>query len=420
MKGWLRSADVLGCSAMSSRSARSSSTSSLPVAGSRAASDSVASHSPPPLSTPAPPSPAGSPPLLRHRRDLDHLPIAATERARNQAAEAAFNVRAPAQYLQQINWADPRDPVRLQVVPQAEELTWDPREVDDPIGDQRHSPVPRLVHRYPDRVLLMPTYRCAVYCRHCFRKETVDDEDARFRLSSLDPALAYIEQHPEICEVILTGGDPLVLSNAQLAQLRGRLDAIPHLRLLRVHTRLPVVQPSRIGPGLVQALTGRLMVCVVTHFNHPREITEPTAVAARTLREAGFMLLNQTVLLRGINDDAKTLQTLFRELVYTLGIKPYYLHHCDLTRGLSHLRTTIDEGQQIMGSLRGVTSGVCLPQYVLDLPGGHGKTPLGPLRIESRSGFDWVFRSFRGEPCPYTEVVQENPVSVAPGPRRPD
>ncbi|MBL9003170.1 MAG: KamA family radical SAM protein [Myxococcales bacterium] len=348
--------------------------------------------------------------VLRHRKDLDRLPIAAAERARSQAAEQAYNVRAPSQYLQQIDWANARDPVRLQVVPQAEELSFDPREVDDPIGDQRHSPVPRLVHRYPDRVLLMPTYRCAVYCRHCFRKETVDDEDARFRLSSLEPALSYIAEHAEIREVIVTGGDPLVLSNAQLAQLRSRLDAIPHLRLLRVHTRLPVVQPSRVTAGLVRAFKGRLMVCIVTHFNHPREISEPTVVAARTLREAGFMLLNQTVLLRGINDDPQTLQTLFRELVYTLGIKPYYLHHCDLTKGLTHLRTTIDAGLAIMGRLRGHTSGVCLPQYVLDLPQGHGKTPLGPLFVESRSGFDWVFRSFRGESCPYTEVVAENPL----------
>lgn len=365
---------------------------------------------------PACPTPAAadrSPPLLRHRGDLDRLPIDPAERQRNHAAEAAFNVRAPTPYLQRIDWQNPRDPVRLQVIPQAEELAWDLREADDPIGDRRHSPVPRLVHRYPDRVLLMPTYRCAVYCRHCFRKETVDDEDARFRIESLEPAFAYLAAHPEIREVILTGGDPWVLSNAQLAQIRGRLEGIAHLRLLRVHTRVPVVQPDRVTPGLVQALRGRLMVCVVTHFNHPNEITEPTAKAARTLREAGFMLLNQTVLLRGINDDRDTLQTLFRELVYTLGIKPYYLHHCDQTKGLSHLRTTIDTGLQIMGSLRGPLSGVCLPAYVLDLPGGHGKTPLGPLFVQSRSGFDWVFRSFRGESCPYTEIVPENPPPVA-------
>jgi lysine 2,3-aminomutase len=349
------------------------------------------------------------PPLLRHRRDLDRLPIPPAERAANQAAEAAFNVRAPTHYLKQVDWDNPADPVRLQVLPQAAELDRDPREVDDPIGDQRHSPVPRLVHRYPDRVLLMPTYRCAVYCRHCFRKETVDDEDAAFRLSSLEPAFAYLREHREIREVILTGGDPLVLSNPQLAQIRSRLEEIPHLRLLRVHSRVPVVQPQRVNAGLVRALKGRLMVCVVTHFNHPREITEPSQGAARLLREGGFMLLNQTVLLRGVNDNAETLQELFAELVYTLGIKPYYLHHCDLTRGLTHLRTTIDAGLAIVGSLRGKTSGVCLPQYVLDLPGGHGKTPLGPLFVESRQGFDWVFTSFRGESCPYTEVVAENP-----------
>lgn len=355
-------------------------------------------------------------PLLRHRGDLDALPLSADQRLRSRDAEQAYSVRAPTHYLQRIDWNDRRDPVRLQVIPQAEELAWDVREADDPIGDRRHSPVERLTHRYPDRVLIYPTYRCAVYCRHCFRKDSLSDADARFSIELIEPALAYVAAHPEIAEVILTGGDPLILSNAQLAVIRARVQAIPHVRMLRIHTRMPVVQPSRITPRLVTALRGdgRLMVCIVTHFNHAREIAPQTIPAARTLREAGFMLLNQTVLLRGVNDDAATLQTLFRELVYTLGIKPYYLHHCDLTRGLSHLRTTIDHGLSIMGRLRGHTSGVCLPQYVLDLPGGHGKTPLGPLHVTARQGYEWEFRDFRGDAVRYSEVVPENP------PGRPD
>lgn len=344
---------------------------------------------------------------LRRAADLDRLPIAPDARARDAAAAEAYSVGAPSHYLDLVDWTDERDPIRLQIIPRAEELAHDPREFEDPIGDARHSPVPHLVHRYPDRVLLLPTYQCAVYCRHCFRKESLHQgactEDA------LEPALAYIAAHPEICEVILTGGDPLILGNARIERLRRRIDAIEHVRMLRVHTRIPVVQPTRVDAGLVAALKGRPMVCVVTHFNHVREITPEATTAARLLREAGFLLLNQTVLLKGVNDDAEALRALFRELVYALGIRPYYLHHCDSTRGLSHFRTTIDRGYELMRSLRGHISGLCIPQYVLDLPGGDGKIPLGPSYVEGRAGFDWTFASFDGKSCSYCEIVDENP-----------
>jgi len=341
--------------------------------------------------------------------DLDSLPISSTEKERNQEAAHTFNVRIPRHYLSQINWDNPRDPIRLQTVPRAEELDFDPRELTDPIGDQVHSPVPRLTHRYPDRVLLYPTYQCAVYCRHCFRKESLSNANDQFSSEALEPALRYLRKHSEVLEVIVTGGDPFILSNQRLTYLREQLEAIPHLRMLRFHTRMPVVTPQRIDQGLVTALKGRLMVCIVTHFNHPQEIVEECKTAAQTLREAGFVLLNQTVLLRGINDDAETLKTLCRELLYTLGIKPYYLHHCDLTRGLTHFRTTIAEGLDLMQALRGHLSGVAVPQYVLDLPGGNGKIPLGPSYTLAHEGYEWTFRNFQGKTCQYHEVVAENP-----------
>lgn len=346
---------------------------------------------------------------LRRAADLYRLPIDDDTRERDRAAAEAYNVRAPRHYLRLIDWNDPLDPIRRQTLPTADELRWDPRETEDPIGDQAHSPVPRLTHRYPDRVLLYPTYQCAVYCRHCFRKESLSDANDQFSEDALEPALAYIAAHAEIREVILTGGDPLVLSNARLAQLRARLEAIPHLRMLRFHTRVPVVLPGRITPELVGALKGRLMVCIVTHFNHPNEIVAETVDGVRLLREGGFMLLNQTVLLKGVNDDKETLRTLFQELVYALGVKPYYLHHCDQTRGLSHFRTTIDTGLELMAQLRGHTSGLCMPLYVLDLPGGYGKTPLGPSYVVSRSAYDWQFRNYQGVVRAYTEIVAENP-----------
>ncbi|MFY0531047.1 KamA family radical SAM protein [Nannocystis pusilla] len=347
---------------------------------------------------------------LRRAADLAALPLAPADRARDAEAAASFHVKAPRRYLELIDWADERDPIRRQVIPSAEELVHDPREREDPIGDAAHSPAPRLTHRYPDRVLLYPTYQCAVYCRHCFRKESLADDDAAtFTIDALEPALAYIAAHPEIREVILTGGDPLILANERLEELRRRIEAIGHVRLLRLHTRIPVVLPERVNPGLVAALKGRLMVCVVTHFNHAREITDATVAAARTLREAGFMLLNQTVLLKGVNDDAEALRTLFRELVYALGIRPYYLHHCDSTRGLSHFRTTIDRGLELMTALRGHISGLCLPHYVLDLPGGDGKIPLGPSYVAARSGFEWQFKTYDARTRDYSEIVTENP-----------
>ncbi|CAN7474220.1 KamA family radical SAM protein [Mesorhizobium amorphae] len=344
---------------------------------------------------------------VRHVRDLASLPLSPAERAAAQSAAANHKVRIPKAYLDLIDWNDPQDPIRAQVIPSSEELTEQEGELDDPIGDHDFSPVPRLTHRHADRVLLFPTYQCAVYCRFCFRKESLTSIGRGYTREALEPAFAYIADHPEIREVILTGGDPLALPDKALAEIRARIEAIPHVRLLRIHTRVPVALPSRITSGLVGAFQGRLMVTVVTHFNHAREITPAAETACRTLRHAGFVLLNQSVLLKGVNDNVEVLAELCRELMYRLGIKPYYLHHGDLARGMAHRRTTIAEGQALAEALRRRLSGICNPVYVLDLPDGGGKVPLGPCYVEGREGETWRIRGQDGEVRTYREVVGE-------------
>ncbi|TIO10873.1 MAG: KamA family radical SAM protein [Mesorhizobium sp.] len=342
---------------------------------------------------------------VRHVRDLTSLPLSPAERAAAQAAATRHKVRIPKTYLDLIDWSDPADPIRAQVIPSPDELAEQEGELDDPIADHAFSPVPRLTHRHADRVLLFPTYQCAVYCRFCFRKESLTSIGRGYTREALEPAFAYIEAHPEIREVILTGGDPLSLPDKALAEIRARIEAVPHVRLLRIHTRVPVALPSRITPGLVRSLQGRLMVTVVTHFNHAREITPATEAACRTLRQGGFVLLNQSVLLKGVNDTVEVLEELCRELMYRLGVKPYYLHHGDLARGMAHRRTTIAEGQALASALRARLSGICNPVYVLDLPDGGGKVPIGPCHVEGREEETWRIRGQDGEVRAYREIV---------------
>lgn len=268
------------------------------------------------------------------------------------------------------------DPVARQFVPSPAELTIRPEELADPIGDHTHSPVKGLTHRYPDRVILHVTQTCEVYCRFCFRREAVGS-DGTLTDSEIDAALAYVAGNPKIWEVILTGGDPMVLSSRRIARLLARISEIDHVGVVRFHTRVPVVAPHRIDAALVAALKVRPVVMIVLHTNHAQEITAEAAAALNRLADAGIPLRSQSVLLRGINDDADTLEALFRILTRNR-VQPYYLHHCDLARGTGHFRTTIAEGQALMAELRGRISGHCLPTYVLDIPGGYGKVPIGP------------------------------------------
>ena len=278
-----------------------------------------------------------------------------------------------------IDPADPHDPIARQFVPDPAELQGRAEETPDPIGDDAHSPVEGIVHRYPDRVLLKLVHVCPVYCRFCFRREMVGPTRRRsLPPQALDAALDYVRAHPEIWEVILTGGDPLILSPRRLRDVTQRLAAIAHVKIVRVHTRVPVADPARVTPELVRALkVGGKATYVVLHANHARELTRRARGACARLIDAGIPMLSQSVLLRGVNDDAATLGALMRALV-ECRIKPYYLHHGDLARGTSHLRTTIAEGQALMRALHGRLSGLCQPTYVLDIPGGHGKSPIGP------------------------------------------
>ncbi len=274
------------------------------------------------------------------------------------------------------------DPIAAQFVPSAAELNVAEGELTDPIGDEAHSPVAGIVHRYPDRVLLKPLQVCPVYCRFCFRREAVGPGHAGLDEAELEAAFAYIESCKQIWEVVVTGGDPFVLSPRRMAGIMRRLDSIGHVRVVRFHTRVPVVRPDLVSDELLDALRIKKAVFVVLHVNHVNELSAAARDACARLVDRGLPMLSQTVLLRGVNADAQTLETLFRALVETR-IKPYYLHQGDLAKGTGHFRTSLATGQDVMRTLRGRVSGVCQPLYVLDIPGGHGKVPVGPNYLTS-------------------------------------
>jgi lysine 2,3-aminomutase len=262
----------------------------------------------------------------------------------------------------------PDDPIARQFVPSEAEFHLLPQESADPVGDFVHSPVEGIVHRYPDRCLLKLNHACAVYCRFCFRREMVGPEGIRpLSAEALEAAVAYIAERPDIWEVIVTGGDPFILSPRRLREAMARLARIDHVKVVRFHTRVPAIAPEMVTDELVAAL----------HANHARELTPAARAACARIVDAGVPMLGQTVLLAGVNDDPESLTALMRALVETR-IKPYYLHHADLAPGTSHLRTSIEAGQILMRAMRGAVSGLCQPTYILDIPGGHGKVPIGP------------------------------------------
>jgi lysine 2,3-aminomutase len=315
---------------------------------------------------------------LRRADDLLAAGLISPERrAGIEAVAARYALALTADLADLVNAADRSDPIARQFIPEEAELASQPEEIGDPIGDGVHSPVKGIVHRYPDRVLLKPVHVCAAYCRFCFRREVVGQKRGLSR-GELEAAVAYIRAHCEIWEVILTGGDPLVLSARRLKELVAALAAIEHVKVIRVHSRVPVAEPSRVTTALARALRAPgKATYVVLHANHPRELTPAVRAACARLVDAGVPMLSQSVLLHGVNDDAAVLGELMRALV-ECRIKPYYLHHGDLAPGTAHWRTSIDEGQALMRALRGRLSGLCQPAYVLDIPGGHGKSPIGP------------------------------------------
>jgi lysine 2,3-aminomutase len=306
-----------------------------------------------------------------------------------------FAVAVTEDVAELIDPADPNDPLAAQFVPTAAELTEAPEESADPIGDDRWSPVPGIVHRYPDRVLLKPTLLCPVYCRFCFRREVVGKKGAVLDQASLARAFDYIRQRPQIWEVIVTGGDPFLLAPRRIGNIVRTLDRIPHLGVLRFHTRVPVVDPRRVNRALVEALAAEKALYVVIHANHVRELTTQVQEAVLKLSRAGIPLLSQTVLLRKVNDDAAVLEALFRRLV-AMRVRPYYLHQADLARGTAHFRTGIASGQRLVRALRGRVSGLCQPTYVLDIPGGYGKVPIGPCAGQVGSSGEWIIEDGAG------------------------
>jgi lysine 2,3-aminomutase len=316
---------------------------------------------------------------LRSPADLVDAGLAEHGRlAELQAVASRYAVAITPTLAALIDRRDPHDPIARQFVPDARELAQHEAESTDPIGDDAHSPVEGIVHRYPDRVLLKIVNACAVYCRFCFRREMVGPGRGTLSPNALAAALGYIRATPQIWEVILTGGDPLILSARRLKAVMAELAAIDHVKVLRVHTRMPVAVPERITPALVRALRvpGKASY-VVLHANHPRELTAAARGACARLIDGGIPMLSQSVLLRGVNDDVATMSALLRALV-ECRIKPYYLHHADLAPGTAHVRTSIAEGQELMRAVHGRVSGLCQPTYVLDIPGGFGKSPVGP------------------------------------------
>jgi lysine 2,3-aminomutase len=287
------------------------------------------------------------------------------------------------------------DPVAKQYIPQLQELKILPGEDIDPIGDNVHTPVKGIVHRYPDRVLYKITSVCAVYCRYCFRREMIGPTATILRPEDREAALEYIRTHTEIWEVILTGGDPFILSPRQLSETLDALCDIPHVQVIRIHTRVPAADPVRITTELCKVMERDKAVYIAVHINHAQEITTEVETALRMLHKAGCVLLSQSVLLKGVNDDAEVLETLFRRLA-ALRVKPYYLHHPDLAPGTSHFRLSIKQGQAIMKKLLGRMSGICLPAYMLDIPGGHGKVPINACYAEELENGAYALEDFRG------------------------
>ncbi|HTV31858.1 MAG TPA: lysine-2,3-aminomutase-like protein [Methylocella sp.] len=324
------------------------------------------------------------------------LDEAQREVAEKIAAIYAVGLSAPMAAL--IDKTDPDDPIARQFVPNPAELNGHQGERADPIGDQRYSPVEGIVHRYPDRALLKLLHVCPVYCRFCFRRAVVGPNGpTHLAPEALSRALLYLADHPEIWEVILTGGDPLTLSTRRLADIFSRLSAIRHVKILRLHTRVPVAEPERITPALTALLrSSGMSVYVVLHANHPRELTLAARAACARLIDAGIPMLSQSVLLRGVNDDIETLTALMRAFV-EVRIKPYYLHQLDAAQGTAHFVVPIERGRELMRALRGKVSGLCQPHYMLDIPGGHGKSPIGPNYLEKLADGAFEILDYHGQ-----------------------
>ena len=336
------------------------------------------------------------------------LPL--TEKDKVDIAEVLkrFRMAITPYYASLIDPANPVCPVRLQAVPRLPEAHDEDCDWDDPLHEDVDSPVPGLTHRYPDRVLLLVTHICSMNCRHCTRRRLVGEDDVSMNEENIERAIEYIRKTPIVRDVLISGGDPLVLSDEKLESIISRIRAIPHVEIIRIGTRTPVVMPMRITDGLVDMLKKYHPLYVNTHFNHPKEITAEAREACRKLADAGIMLGNQSVLLRDVNDCPVLMKKLVQKLL-TIRVRPYYIYQCDLSRGISHFRTTVSKGIEIIENLRGHTTGLAVPTFVVDAPGGGGKTPVMPDYVITKNEKRVVLRNYEGvittydEPASYAE-----------------
>ncbi|MBQ5864944.1 MAG: lysine 2,3-aminomutase [Bacteroidales bacterium] len=305
-------------------------------------------------------------------------------------------------YISLIDPNNPDCPVRKQAVPTGKETYQSPADLLDPLHEDEDSPVPGLTHRYPDRVLLLITDMCSMYCRHCTRRRFAGQKDGESAIDRIDKAIEYIAKTPQVRDVLLSGGDSLCVSDERLEYIISRVRAIPHVEIIRLGSRTPVVCPQRITDDLVNMLKKYHPVWLNTHFNHPQEVTKEAAEACAKLANAGIPLGNQTVLLRGVNDCVNTMKKLMHELV-KMRVRPYYIYQCDLSMGIEHFRTPVSKGIEIIEGLRGHTSGYAVPTFVVDAPGGGGKTPVMPQYVISQAPGKVVLRNFEGVITTYTE-----------------
>jgi lysine 2,3-aminomutase len=313
-----------------------------------------------------------------------------------------FNMGITPYYAALIDKNDPHCPIRLQSVPQRAELNILPSELEDPLAEERDMPVPGITHRYPDRVLFYTTHNCPVYCRHCTRKRKVADPSSAAQTKQLEEGLTYIQSHKEIRDVVISGGDPLSNSDERLEYILSRLRAMEHIEVFRIGTRNLVTLPQRITDSFAQMLAKYHPVYVHTHFNHPKECTQEAFDACAKLADVGCVLHNQMVLLKGVNDDPRTVRELNHKLLM-MRVRPYYIYQCDLSRGIGHFRTSVEAGINIIENLRGWTSGMAVPHFVIDAPGGGGKIPLLPQYVVQHKDKKWILRNYKKQEFEYTE-----------------
>ena len=334
---------------------------------------------------------------IQNYDDLKQLyPNIAVEEQNVRLCLESFRMSITPYYASLIDPSDPNCPIMCQSVPSIKEMCIMPYESIDPLNEEGNSPVKNIVHRYPNRVLFLITYQCSMYCRHCTRKRVVGERDGVISETEIANAIQYIKANPQIEDVLISGGDPLTLSDKKIESIISKIRSIPHVKVIRIGTRVPVVMPMRITTKLLNMLKKYSPIYINTHFNHPKEITALSSAACMSIVDAGIPLGNQNVLLKGVNDDSEILKELYMKLL-EIKVRPYYMYQCDLTQGLDHFRTSVKTGIQIMSKLNGNISGLAIPQYVIDTPGGGGKVPINPEYIMAYDSTEIVLRNYTGD-----------------------